>query len=30
MPIINAGHGAAETSYGKFRRAEFLTRHLQP
>jgi len=28
IPVINAGHGAAETPYGKFRRAEFLTRHL--
>ncbi len=30
VPIINAGHGAAETPYGKFRRAEFLVRHLRP
>jgi dipeptidyl aminopeptidase/acylaminoacyl peptidase len=30
VPIINAGHGAAETAYGKFRRAEFLVRHLRP
>lgn len=29
IPIMNAGHGAAESPYGKFRRAEFLTRHLQ-
>lgn len=29
VPIINANHGAAETPYGKFRRAEFLTRHLE-
>lgn len=28
LPIMNAGHGAAETPYGKYRRAEFLTRHL--
>jgi hypothetical protein len=28
IPMINAGHGSAETPYGKFRRAEFLTRHL--
>jgi dipeptidyl aminopeptidase/acylaminoacyl peptidase len=28
QPIINAGHGAAETPYGKFRRAEFLMRNL--
>jgi len=30
VPVINAGHGAAETPYGKFRRAEFLIRHLSP
>ena len=30
LPIMNAGHGAAETPYGKYRRAEFLIRHLQP
>lgn len=29
LPIINAGHGAAETPYGKRRRAEFLVRNLQ-
>lgn len=28
VPIMNAGHGAAETPYGKRRRAEFLVRHL--
>lgn len=28
LPIINAGHGAAETPYGNRRRAEFLVRHL--
>ncbi|MES2437553.1 MAG: DPP IV N-terminal domain-containing protein [Verrucomicrobiota bacterium] len=28
VPVINAGHGAAETPYGKYRRAEFLTLHL--
>ncbi len=28
LPIMNAGHGAAETPYGKRRRAEFLVRHL--
>ncbi len=28
LPIINAGHGAAETPYGSRRRAEFLKRHL--
>jgi dipeptidyl aminopeptidase/acylaminoacyl peptidase len=30
VPIINAGHGAAETAYGKLRRAEFFVRHLSP
>jgi dipeptidyl aminopeptidase/acylaminoacyl peptidase len=30
VPVINAGHGAAETPYGKFRRASFLTAHLRP
>ncbi|MEY3898433.1 MAG: Prolyl tripeptidyl peptidase precursor, partial [Verrucomicrobiota bacterium] len=29
LPIMNAGHGAAETPYGKRRRAEFLVRNLQ-
>jgi dipeptidyl-peptidase-4 len=30
VPIMNAGHGAAEiTSYGRYRRAEFLLRNLQ-
>lgn len=29
VPIMNARHGAAETPYGKYRRAEFLIRHLQ-
>ncbi len=28
LPVMNAGHGAAETPYGKRRRAEFLVRHL--
>jgi dipeptidyl-peptidase-4 len=28
VPIMNAGHGAAETPYGKRRRADFLLRHL--
>jgi dipeptidyl aminopeptidase/acylaminoacyl peptidase len=28
LPMIQAGHGAAETPYGKRRRAEFLVRHL--
>jgi dipeptidyl-peptidase 4 len=30
LPIMNAGHGAAETPYGKRRRAEFFVRHLRP
>ncbi len=30
VPIINAGHGAAETPYGKFRRASFFIEHLKP
>ena len=29
LPIMNAGHGAAETPYGKRRRADFLVRHLR-
>ena len=29
VPIMNAGHGAAETPFGKRRRAEFLVRHLR-
>ena len=29
VPIMNAGHGAAETPYGSYRRAEFLLRNLQ-
>jgi dipeptidyl aminopeptidase/acylaminoacyl peptidase len=28
VPVMNAGHGAAETPFGKRRRAEFLVRHL--
>jgi dipeptidyl aminopeptidase/acylaminoacyl peptidase len=28
VPVINAGHGAAETPYGTMRRAMFLTTHL--
>ena len=28
LPIMNAGHGAAESRYGKRRRANFLVRHL--
>jgi dipeptidyl aminopeptidase/acylaminoacyl peptidase len=28
VPIINSDHGAAESPYGKFRRAEFFIRHL--
>jgi dipeptidyl aminopeptidase/acylaminoacyl peptidase len=30
LPVMNAGHGSAETPYGNYRRAEFLIRHLQP
>ncbi len=30
LPIMNSDHGAAESPYGKYRRAEFLVRHLQP
>ena len=30
MPIIGAGHGAAETPYGSRLRMEFLVRHLHP
>ncbi len=30
MPIIGAGHGAAETPFGSRLRMEFLVRHLQP
>ncbi|MBK1881022.1 prolyl oligopeptidase family serine peptidase [Luteolibacter pohnpeiensis] len=28
VPVMNAGHGAAETPYGNFRRATFLVHHL--
>jgi dipeptidyl aminopeptidase/acylaminoacyl peptidase len=28
LPVMNTGHGACETPYGKRRRASFLTRHL--
>ncbi|MCB1130915.1 MAG: prolyl oligopeptidase family serine peptidase [Verrucomicrobiae bacterium] len=28
LPVMNAGHGAAETEYGNLRRAEFLMRQL--
>jgi dipeptidyl aminopeptidase/acylaminoacyl peptidase len=28
LPIMNANHGAAESPYGKYRRAEFLVRNL--
>jgi len=28
LPIMNAGHGAAETPYGEYRRAEFLMKNL--
>lgn len=30
MPIVGAGHGAAETPYGSRLRMEFFLRHLQP
>ena len=30
MPIIGAGHGAAESPYGSRLRMEFLVRHLKP
>ncbi len=30
MPIIGAGHGAAETRYGSKLRLDFLVRHLKP
>ena len=30
LPIIGAGHGAAETAYGSRRRMEFLVEHLKP
>jgi len=30
MPIIGAGHGAAETPYGSRLRMEFLVKHLKP
>jgi dipeptidyl-peptidase 4 len=30
MPIMGAGHGAAETPYGSRLRAEYLVRHLRP
>ena len=30
VPVINEGHGAAETPYGRYRRADFLVRHLRP
>ncbi len=30
MPVIGAGHGAAETPYGSRLRMEFLVRHLAP
>jgi dipeptidyl aminopeptidase/acylaminoacyl peptidase len=28
IPVVGAGHGAAETPYGERRRAMFLMRHL--
>ena len=30
LPIVGAGHGAAETPYGSRRRMEFLVEHLNP
>lgn len=30
VPVVGAGHGAAESPYGRSRRARFLMRHLQP
>ena len=30
MPIVGAGHGAAETPYGSRLRMEFLVKHLKP
>ncbi|NWK54466.1 prolyl oligopeptidase family serine peptidase [Verrucomicrobiaceae bacterium N1E253] len=30
MPIMGANHGAAESSYGNYRRAEFFIRQLEP
>jgi dipeptidyl-peptidase-4 len=29
LPIMNSDHGAAESRYGNYRRADFLVRHLQ-
>jgi dipeptidyl aminopeptidase/acylaminoacyl peptidase len=28
LPVMNSAHGAAESPYGKYRRADFLVRHL--
>jgi dipeptidyl aminopeptidase/acylaminoacyl peptidase len=28
VPVMNSDHGAAESPYGKYRRADFLVRHL--
>jgi len=28
LPIMNSNHGAAESPYGRYRRADFLVRHL--
>ncbi len=30
VPIVNGGHGSAESPYGRFRRASFLIEHLRP
>lgn len=30
VPVVNAGHGSAETPYGRFRRAAFFIEHLRP
>lgn len=30
MPLVNEGHGAAESDYGSRLRAEFLLKHLRP
>jgi dipeptidyl aminopeptidase/acylaminoacyl peptidase len=30
MPVIGAGHGAAETPFGSRLRMQFLVKHLQP
>jgi dipeptidyl-peptidase 4 len=30
MPVVDTGHGAAETPYGRKLRADFLVKHLKP